>query len=535
VDFASPRVAVPLQKNSWVRQQDPVGGEDSAVSGDMAIAWFFAALAVLLQMLTNGRYGYFRDELYYLAAGDHLAWGYVDFAPLVALLARASRSLLGHSLHAIRLLPALAQGSEILLTGLITRELGGRRFAVLLSCACVLVAPVILGNATRLSMNPFEPLFWMGCVYFLLLAMNRKQPRFLVWCGVLLGLGLENKHSTVFFLISLLGGLLTASDRRLLSGKWFWVAGFMALLIFLPNLIWQYQHHFPTLEDLSNVRKTHKNIALPPLAFLGQQIMMLNPASALAWIAGLIFLLFHRQGRRFRSLGVTYLVFLAMMTVLKSKDYYLAPIYPMLFAAGGVFWESLTETHAGLRWLRAALPTVVFAVGVLAVPLNVPVLPVEKVVPYRNALGIKATHTVVQESGLLPQHFGDEFGWPEMVATVARVYDSLPAGERATTGILAGNYGEAGAIDFFGPRYGLPKAISAHQNYYFWGPRQYTGESLILLQWDIKYAQRWCQNVEYGPTLDLPYTMGDEHYTILICRSLKKPLAEAWPQLKVWN
>jgi 4-amino-4-deoxy-L-arabinose transferase-like glycosyltransferase len=154
----------------------------------MIIAWFFAAAAVLLQVLTNGRYGYFRDELYFLACGDHLAWGYVDFAPLVALLARVSRMALGDSLHAIRLLPALALGAEIVLTGLITRELGGKLFTVFLSCASVLMAPVILGNATRLSMNALEPLFWMGCVYFLLRAVNGDQPRMLVWCGVMLGL-----------------------------------------------------------------------------------------------------------------------------------------------------------------------------------------------------------------------------------------------------------------------------------------------------------------------------------------------------------
>jgi 4-amino-4-deoxy-L-arabinose transferase-like glycosyltransferase len=368
----------------------------------MAAAWWLAAIAILLHMLTNGRYGYFRDELYFLAAGDHLDWGYVDFAPLVALLARLSRLLFGDSLHAIRLLPALAQGAEILLTGLITMELGGKRFAVLLACISVLVAPVILGNATRLSMNPCEPLFWMGCVYFLLRAVNRNEPQLLIWCVVLLGLGLENKHSTAFFLLSLALGLVATADRRLLTTKWFWMAALIAFLICLPNLFWQYQHHFPTLEGLSNVKRLHKNIELPPLLFLRQQIMVLNPPSSLVWIAGLGFLLFHREGKRYRSLGVTYLVFLAVMMALKGKDYYLAPIYPMLFAAGGVFWEGLTAAHAGLRWPRVALPAAVFALGVVALPLNVPVLPAEKVVPYMEALGMKMSRTEAHHSGPLP-------------------------------------------------------------------------------------------------------------------------------------
>jgi hypothetical protein len=535
VELSSHEAAASSQKSPGVGLHGHCPDNESLFSGSLAAAWWLAALAVLLQMLTNGRYGYFRDELYFLAAGDHLDWGYVDFAPLVALLARLSRLLLGDSLHAIRLLPALAQGAEILLTGLIAKELGGRRFAVLLACLCVLLAPVVLGNATRLSMNPLEPLFWMGCVYFLLRAVNGDQPRLLLWCGVLFGLGLENKHSTVFFALSLALGLAATADRRLLPSRWFWMAAAIALLICLPNLFWQYQHHFPTLEDLGNVKRMHKNVELPPLPFLRQQIMMLNPASALVWMAGLGFLLFHRDGRRYRNLGVTYLVFLAVMMVLKGKDYYLAPVYPMLFAAGGVYWEGLAAAHAGRRWLRIALPAAVSALGVAAVPLTVPVLAAERVVPYMEVLGMKMSRTERHHSGPLPQHFGDEFGWPEMVAAVASVYNSMPPEQRARTGILAGNYGEAGAIDFFGSRYGLPRSISAHQNYYFWGPRQYTGESLILLQWDLDDAQRWCRSVEQGPALDPPYAMGEEHYTILICRGLKKPLSEAWPQFKVWN
>jgi hypothetical protein len=499
------------------------------------MAWLLAAAAVMLQMLTNGRYGYFRDELYFLACGDHLAWGYVDFAPLVALLARLSRFALGDSLHAIRFLPALAQGAEILMTGLVARELGGKRFAISLSCLAVLFAPVILGNATRLSMNPFEPLFWMGAVYFLLRAINLNEPQHLLAAGALLGLGLENKHSTAFFLVSLTIGLLLSPSRRLLVSKWFWLGAAIAFLIFLPNLIWQYAHHFPTLETLRNVRSTHKNIELPPLPFLRQQIMMLLPASAMVWIPGLAFLLFNSKIRNYRGLGITYLVFLAIMMKLHGKDYYLAPIYPMMFAAGGVFWELIIAAHGKLRWLTVALPAVLFALGVVAVPLNIPILPVGEIVPYMNALGIKMSRTEVQDRGPLPQHFGDEFGWEEMVAATAQVYDSLPREERAKTGILAGTYGDAGAIDFFGPRYGLPKSISPHQNYYYWGPRQYTGEVLILLHYDLPDAQRGCQSVQVGPTLNPQYAMQEEHYTILVCRGSKLPLAEAWVRLKVWN
>ena len=522
-------------RNAAQRPQEIAGSAEPLFSGGMAIAWVLAAVAVALQMATNGRYGYFRDELYYVATGDHLAWGYVDFAPLAALLMHASRALFGDSLHALRLLPAFAQGTEIVLTGLIARELGGKRFAVFLSCVCVLLAPVILVNDGRFSMNAFEPLFWMGCLYFLLLAINRDQPKLLVWCGVLLGLGLENKHSTAFFLLSLAAGLLATRDRRFYRNKWFWAGVAIAFAICLPNLIWQYQHGFPTWVDLNNVRKTHKNVDLPPVAFLVQQIRMLSPASAFVWIVGLGFLLFHRAGKKYRSLGVTFLVFFAVMMALHAKDYYVAPIYPMLFAAGGVFWEVLTAARAGLRWVRVGVSALVVALGIVAVPIVIPILPAAKIAPYMEAVGAGVPQTESDARSPLPQYFADEFGWQEMVAAVADVYNALPPDERANTGILAGNYGEAGAIDFFGSRYGLPKSISAHQNYYYWGYRNYTGESLILLEWDLEDAQDWCQSVQQGPKIAYPYTMEWEHYTILVCHGFKEPLATAWPKLKHWN
>ena len=502
----------------------------------MTFAWLLAAVAVIVQMLTSGRYGYFRDELYYMALGDHLAAGYVDLAPLAAFIMRFTRIVFGSSLHAIRFLPALSQGALILITALIVRELGGKRFAVLLACLSVLVAPVILVQANRFSMNPFEPLFWMGAVYFLLRAINEDRPQLLVWCGVLLGFGLENKHSTAFFLLSLIGGmLLTSTGRRFMRSRWFWIAAAVILLLCLPNLIWQYQHNFATWQDLSNVRRVHKNAELRPPAFILQQIMMLNPANALVWLPGMGFLLFHREGKRYRSLGLTFLIFFLVMMLLHAKDYYLAPIYPMMFAAGGVVWDKLMELRSGLRWFKVALPAVVLIFGAISAPLVIPILPVEKIQPYMQALGLKMTRTETHHGGPLPQHFGDEFGWPEMVAAVANVYNAMPAEERAKTGILAGNYGEAGAIDFFGPSLGLPKSISAHQNYYYWGPRQYTGESLILLQWDLEDAQDWCASVDRGPALDPTYAMSEEHFTILVCHGLKKPLPQLWDRLKHWN
>lgn len=501
----------------------------------MTIACALALVAVLMQMLTNGRYGYFRDELYFLATSDHLAWGYVDFAPLSSFLLKISRTLFGTSVHALRLLPALAFGGMVLLTGLITRELGGRRFATFLSCGCVLLAPSFAGETTRYSMNAFEPVLWMGCIYVLLLVINRNRPQLLIWCGILLGLGIENKHSTMFFILGLVVGLISTKERRLLRTKWFWIAVGITVLLAMPNFLWQVRHGFPTYVDLSNVKKTHKNVELPPLPFLKQQIMRFNPLSALVWIAGLGFLLFHGEGKRYRILAITYLAFLLIMMALKAKDYYLTPAYPMLFAAGGVVWELFTLDRPRLLWLRFAIPLCIFSLGIAVLPFVLPVLPPQEIGPYMAKFGAGQSRTEVAHSGPLPQHFSDEFGWPEMVQAVAGVYDSLPPDIRAKTGILAGNYGEAGAIDFFGSQYGLPKAISAHQNYYYWGPRQYTGESLILLQWSRGGAEHWCRSVDQGPTLNPEWSMSEEHFTIWICHDFKMPLEQAWDRLKHWN
>ena len=504
-------------------------------SSSIAIAGALAAAAILLQMLTNGRYGYFRDELYFIATSDHLAFGYVDFAPLSSFVLKISRTLFGTSLHALRLLPALAFGGMVLLTGFITRELGGKRFATFLACGSVLLAPAFAGETTRYSMNAFEPLFWMGCMYVLLRVINANRPQLLIWCGVLLGFGIENKHSTMFFIVGLAVALIATKQRTLLRTKWFWIAVGLTVLLALPNFIWQARHGFPTYVDLSNVKKMHKNVELPPLPFLKQQVMRLNPLSSAVWIGGLGFLLFARKARRYRVLGITYLAFLLLMMALRAKDYYLTPIYPMLFAAGGAFWEFVTENRPKLVWLRVAIPVCIFALGMALLPFVLPVLPPQNIAHYMAKFGAEQSRTEVAHSGPLPQHFSDEFGWPEMVQNVAKVYNSIPADVRAKTGILAGNYGEAGAIDFFGPQYGLPKSISAHQNYYYWGPRQYTGESLILLQWSQAGAQRWCKSVDEGPTLNPTWSMSEEHFTIWICHGFKMPLDQAWDKLKNWN
>lgn len=501
----------------------------------MVIAATLGLAAFLLQMLTNGQYGYFRDELYYIACSKHLAAGYVDMAPLAPWLLRIDRALFGDSLHSIRLIPAIAYGLGVFMTGLLVRESGGKRFATFLACTAWLLAPVVNANATRYSMNANEPVLWMAVIYFLLRAERLQQPKLLVWCGVFLGIALENKHSAVFFMGALVVGLLLTRQRQVFRSKYFWIAAAIAAVLALPNFVWQATHGFPTWVDLNNVRRTHKNVELPPLAFLHQQWDTLDPVNVLVWLPGLLWLLFAPSAKRWRYLGLTFVVFFLFMMKMHAKDYYVAPIYPMLFAAGGVFWQVAAARRA-LRWLRVAMPIPVVAMGLITVPLTLPVLPVDRILPYREMLGLKITKTETHMSGPLPQYFGDEFGWPELVAAVAQVYNSLPPAERAHTAILGGSYGDAGAIDFFGPKYGLPPSISAHQNYWYWGYRDYTSDdTFILLHWPREGAEHACRSYDEGPTLDPKWAMAEEHYTIWICHGFKRSMPDLWDRLRVWN
>ena len=299
----------------------------------------FSMAALLVHLLTNGRYGYFRDELYYIACARHLDFGYVDQPPLSILLLRLSQLLLGDSLFAIRLLPALAGAAIVALTGIIAREIGGRAWAIALACAGSLCALFNLAVGNFFSMNAFEPLFWMGCVYLLVRIINGGSPTLWLWFGVLLGIGIENKHSTVFFGVGIFVALLLTPERRHFAQKWIWLGGIIAFAIALPNILWQALHHWPTYELLSNIAHSNKNVALSPAQFIAQQAVFMNPGTLPLWLAGLFWLFGSRDGRRYRVIGIIYLVTLTEFIVLHGKSYYLAPAYPMLFAAGGVAVE----------------------------------------------------------------------------------------------------------------------------------------------------------------------------------------------------
>ncbi len=497
------------------------------------VAWTtltgLCAAKLALHLLTSvQRYGYFRDELYYLDMARHLDWGYVDAAPLVAVYAKVALWL-GGSLAALRILPALAGTALVALAILIARELGGGRFAQLLTGLAVLIAPGYLVMDSLLSMNAFEPLFWMGGVLVMIRIIRTGDSRLWPWFGVLAGLGLENKHSTLFFGFAVVVALLLTQHRRGFLKPWLWIAGGIALALFLPNLIWQVKHHFPTLEDLENVRREGKNVVLGPLAFAKQQIVTMHPILFPLWLAGVISFL---RNRPWRVLGFTFLVFFALMEIAHAKDYYVFPIYPMVLAGGAVAFERWLAARSA-AWKVAAV-AVIAAAGLAALPLATWMLPPQKYIAYASATGIPQQKAEVHHEGPLPQPIGDQFGWPEMAREVAAVYDSLPPDERARTGILAGNYGEAGAINLFGPSLGLPRAYCRHQTHWYWGPPTEAYTNLIVLQFSLEDVQENCTSFQAFPHHH-PFGMAEENTPIYLCRGATFDLRKIWWNYHHWN
>ncbi len=500
------------------------------------LAALFAVLTFLIHFLSSlwGShlgYGFFRDELYFLVCGHHLAWGYVDMPPLAALQARLAEILFGLSPTAIRIFSFLAAGITVGLSGLLAWQFGGRRTAQVLAMTAVLAAPVFLGASNYLSMNSFEPCFWMGSLLVLLrLVEGSAGPRAWLVFGLLAGLGIENKHSSVFFLVALLAGLLLTPQRRILWSKGCAAGVTLLILLALPNFLWQWVHHFPTYELLNNIAHSDKNIKLPPLAFLVDQANVLLVFSAPLWIGGLAWLGFARKVRPWRFVALTYLVFLAMMMAMHAKDYYLAPIYPVLFAAGAVAFAQLTRR----TWPLAAY-TVVLAYILCAAtgPIALTLLPPARYVAYTARYGA-TKYRFEHHSSPLPQILSDRFGWPQMVAGFAARYDALPPDVRAHTAIFCDNYGEAGAVNILGPKYGLPTAISGHQNYYYWGWHGYTGDSVLTLgDSPAQFAAIATEVKDLGP-FDNPWTMGYEHRHYFLLR-LRVPFSADWPDFKSWH
>lgn len=514
----------------------PVAAESPARSFPIAAALSDNAILALLTVLTlvlHGfairNYGFFRDELYYLACSRHLAWGYIDQPPLVAAIAWFSRHIFGNSVVAIRIFPALAGAASVLLAGLFARALGGGRFAQFLAATTVLLAPACLAFTAFYSMNAFEPLFWLACAWIALLILQGANPRLWLLFGLIAGLGIENKHTMIVFGFALICGILLSRRASVLRSPWLWLGGLIALLIFLPNLHWEFVHGFPQIEVVRNAQ-LYKNEEIGPLRFLFEQSLFIQPLTYLVVLGGLSWTFFAREGKSYTFLAWAYLIILAVFIALDGKSYYVVPVYPIMLALGAVAFERVVHKPA----LRSAFVALVFFGGLIALPLGLPILPVHVFLRYLRVVPYGNVKTERDATAALPQLYADMFGWENLVDQVAIVYRSLPPEERSTCAIAAGNYGEAGAIDQFGPALGLPPAISGHNSYYDWGPRNYSGSCVILFGERSGELIQYFGEVHLAATVSNPLGMPSErNVSVYICRKPVAPLRDLWPHFRL--
>ncbi len=498
--------------------------------------WLIAVLQFALHLWVSAHDNFFRDEFYYIAASRHLDLGYVDFPPLIALTTAAVRLVLGDSLVAIRLLPALAGVLVILLTADMVALLGGGLLAQLLAATCVALGPVFIGASGLLTMDAFDQVWWTLCAWILLRLIRDQQPRLWLAFGLCAGLGLLNKLTLGFYVGALVVGLLLSGQRKLLFSRWLLVGGVVALALISPYIWWNAIHGFPTLEFTLHYAGGKTFQATPP-EFLAQQITGINPLAAFLLLGGLYFVFFTGPGKPYRLFGWAYVLLLGLFTLLKTKFYWLAPAYPVLFALGACALGLLARQRPRLGWMQPAYLSLVGLSGLLLVPFSIPVLPVQSFIRLQGGAGSSSqVETENLATGVLPQHFADRYGWREMVLAVKRAYDTLTPAEKAQACIFTSNYGEAGAVDFYGPALGLPKAISGHNSYFIWGPQGCSGDVLITVNIPMSDLVHGFDSVQFAGNTACTYCMPFENNApILIARGLHGSVQVQWPAVKHYD
>ena len=529
-----------LALNDKARHPPSVGTADTLSDGDLnsalGPAWTLillcAAVKIVVHLWWHSAYGYFRDELYYLDCAAHLDWGYVDHPPLSIAILAITKAVLGTSLLAIRLPAVLAGAATVALSGLLAWRMGGGRFAQGLASLSILVAPVYLGVGSFFSMNAFDQLFWTLASYALVRAVTTGNARFWLWFGLVAGVGLMNKISVLFLGFGVVVGLLLTRHRRFFATKELWLGGAIAAVIFLPNVLWQIQHGFPTLEFIDNATQ-HKILGRSVFAYFTGQFVEMHPANAPIWLAGIAYGLFGRNTRPLRILSIAFLAVFALLAYRGVKIYYLSPAFPPVLALGALWIERITAQR---RRIRPVIAGTLALLGATVAPIALPWLSPDAYSEYSKAIGIAApTEEQGQVGAPLPQHLADRFGWEEMTRMVADAYDALDPEDRKRCAILCGNYGEAGAVNFFGAKLDLPRAVSGQNNHFLWGPGEATGEITLVYSngFSAQRLNALFENVTEIARFEHPFVMpGQNNRTLYLCRGLKKPMAKFWRSLK---
>jgi len=435
-----------------------------------------AGVSFVAHMLVAGNYGYFRDELYYIADGRHLQPGYVDQPALIGWLAALMRLIAGDGLVAIHVIPALACALLIVVTGLMARELGGGRVAQVVAGVAATFALIFMATGSIFSMDILDQLWWAVGGLILMRLLRRDSPRLWLFFGLVAGIALLTKLTMLFFGLALVLALLVTPERRYLRTPWPWLAGGIAGLGLLPYVIWNAVNGWPTWEFWHH----YGGIGTGPVDFFANQIELLNPIAVPLAVAGLVFY-FRKSESRYRLLGWAFVFLYLVLTLMRVKPYFLPPAYPMLFSAGAVVFER-ARPRPGLAWIRPVYVALLASVGIWLAPIAMPILqPATFVSDYGFLTGVGNGGAGQSTVGAFPQYLGDRFGWDTLTQTVGQVYADLSPAQRSQACVYTDNYGEAGALSQLGTAGRLPPIISGHNNYYLWGPGSCSGKVLIVV------------------------------------------------------
>ena len=503
-------------RNSWSK----------VASSDLAVLALWATALVVLHTVTNGQYGFHRDELATVDDSRHLEWGYVAYPPVTPFLARVAFGLFGPSLVGLRFIAAVALGLVLILTGMMARDLGGGRQAQVVAALAAAIGGIAFSGGTLFQYVSFDYLCWVAAAYFMVHLLASDNPRWFLAVGAAIGLGMLTKYTMAFLATAIAVGVVLTPARRYLRSPWLWSGVALAVVIFLPNLLWQIRHNFASLQFLQSIHTRDIRMGRTDRFVLDQFWVATNPVTVPLWLAGL-FYLFTAENKRYRAIGWMFVIAFGLFVMAKARPYYLAPGYPMLFAAGAVWGE---------RWIGSLSPRRAFAVrrtiwGAFAIGALVDAAIVLPIAP----LGSWWWRVADKANG---GNFNEEIAWPELVQTIARIRDSLPLEEQARLGILVADSGQAGAINLYGPELKLPGAICGMNSHWYRGYGDPPPDTVIVVGMTHEFVQRTFESCQIAGRISNP--SGIENSTIrnpeiFICRGLRQPWAQFWSGFRYYG
>ena len=494
------------------------------LKSDLAALLLIALVSMAAHTATNGQYGFHRDELQTLDDARHMDWGFVAYPPIAPAIARLELKLFGTSLMGFRFLAAVAVSLAIVIAGLIARELGGGRREQMLAAVATCVAPVALAQGAVFQYVSFDYLWGVLATYFLVKLCKSGDARWWIAIGITLGLGMETRYTAGFWTLGIVGGVLLSDARKYLASRWLWIGVGISVVLFLPNVIWQKQHDFISLDFLKHLHERDVRQGRNKGFLLGQILLCVNLVTVPLTAMGLWFLSARDQGRRYALVAWAAMLTFLLFWISKARFYYTAPIYPALLAAGSVAFGNwmraakpfTAKTINRLQWTAIALNGAVFAVFVMPIA------------PFGGA-GWRVTSK-------LHDQFREEIGWTDLADNVARVYNSLPADERARTGILTGNYGEGGALNLYGPARGLPFAMSGTNSFWYRGYDRREPQTVIAVGLDEDEVNANFLSCSVAAKNTNPFGVENEesrdHPDIYLCRGLNGTWAEFWKKFR---